>query len=316
MIRDGLKRLKEAMCKGNKIEQRQLVLQQRQDKLVADDEEFSFQCASQLNLCESFLEVATAERKVSAGVKSIVPHAYVGLEKDLEERVRDVQAKLKNGASLVNDLYLMTYDSLEMNDKRYRMLGEDSDKKLGAKNLEISAREDINTMSNNFDPELDALKNEKQKMEKVNHGLKVAFAENMDRSVELDAFRLSFNECLGATWGEVRTDSPSGALYEVSSKPGTVSELDIFSIFYTLEKETGRDDWAKRASQRRLMLEMDLAKQAIEDGDGAASKTDKRSEMIEEQRKMYDKTWRDSSGEPDVLDGPTPKVQTEPPSRE
>lgn len=187
-------------------------------------------------------------------------------------------------------------------------------KKLGAKNLEISAREDINTMSNNFDPELDALQNEKQNMEKVNHGLKVAFAENMDRSVELDAFRLSFNECLGATWGEVRTDSPSGALYEVSSKSGTLSELDIFSIFYTLEKETGRDDWAKRASQRRLMLEMDLAKQAIEDGDGAASKKDKRSEMIEEQRKMYDKTWRDRSGDPDVLDGTTPKVQTEPPS--
>jgi len=111
MIRDGLLRLKEAMCKGNKIEQRQHALQQRQDKLLADDKKFSAQSASQLSLCKSFLEVATAERKVSERVESVVPLAYAGLEKDLVERVRDVQAKLKNGASLVNDLYLMFCDS-------------------------------------------------------------------------------------------------------------------------------------------------------------------------------------------------------------
>jgi len=173
-----------------------------------------------------------------------------------------------------------------MNDKRYRMLGTRSDKELSEKNVDISAREDCNTMSNNLDPFLAAFQIEKQELEEVNHGLKVAFAENLDRSGALDAFRLSFNEELGATYGEGRTDSPSGARYEVSSKFGTESELDIFSIFYTLEKETGRDNRAERASQRKLMLETELAKQPIEDGPSAASKKAKRSEMIEEQRKI------------------------------
>lgn len=152
------------------------------------------------------------------------------------------------------------------------------------------------------------------KMKKNNQGLKVAFAENMDRSKALDAFRITFKDTLGKTWGEVRTDSPSGAQYEDSSESGTVSELNIFSIFDTLEKETGRDDWAKRVSQRRQMLEMNIAKQAIEDGDGAANKKDKRSEMIEAEAKMYDKKWRDQKGEPDTLAGKTPTVVTEPPS--
>jgi len=79
MIRDGLLRLMEAMCEGNKIEQRQLALQQRQDKLVADDKEFSVQSASQLHLCKSFWEVDIAETKVSERSESVVPLAYAGL---------------------------------------------------------------------------------------------------------------------------------------------------------------------------------------------------------------------------------------------
>lgn len=87
--------------------------------------------------------------------------------------------------------------------------------------------------------------------------LKVAWSENFQRIGELDDFRLGFNKDLGATHGELRTHSPSGALYEVSSKFGKVSEFDIFSIFCT-ETETGRDCGANRPSQSEFVLEEDV----------------------------------------------------------